>query len=1313
MAAITDGLELPGQVRKQTSFDITNYPPARKGLAQPIPGDAARAARMQAQYDQPVTKGLPLIGQGIAGISDTAGQPRHNSFDITNTPSAQRQAGITPGLTQSSAAGIERPVSLGNQAITQGLPELGQSLDAWARTGIGAGRSGGEIVGRRGAGGLMEFTNNAATPGSVATARPMQAGEFGRLGDGIGTFSQSEPGDAARSYQSFERANEIRRETVRESRRGQIGEGGGRLTIVHDSSRSPSIRDTLNDRRDARQASTAAAKQQTQQSILSGMDERLTGQLQRQLLGQQIQAGEQEGKRQQALSGILAGLDDPKLQGSARTQAERSYLLQAAPSAFASLTAKAGANPLSAPIQRLEDEDLAAIGSAGTMNSELARIDNQISTGQLNLGLLANAKSSALNSMGIGDQNARNYASLNSTLEKLRNESLRLNTGVQTEGDAQRAWNELLTNLKSPELVRQRLAEISALNERAIGIRTGIINNRRAGQGATPLDVDSVLGNQAPRSSQPRPAASGRPVTIETDSDYDALPSGAQFIARWLYPEETIMASWKDAPVVGAESEQQPAWASAPVEQPAAQPESEQLGGIGAARSLLRGANDALTFGFADEISSAASATLNPLAGTGNDGDTWGERYSKNVEGERALDRQARQNNPMASAAGGIAGGLLPMIATGGASLLPSAARSTAGPISRVAAQVSATQATPGMLRAAGEGAAVGGAYGAAYGLGSAEGDLMERLPGAVDGMTVGAAIGAGIPVALMGGRSLYSAARSPDRAAAHQVERALERDGMTVDQFRRQADDLQQRYPGAAMPADAGGENVKGLLERVSQTPGAGRSQVIPALTERQQGQPQRITSTLQELTKSERDSFNRAADDLGRATGNKRGAHQATEEAMAQRARDAQPLYEKAYQEPVPWSHELEKLFERPAMQDGYRLAARRAANEGRTFQGKFIDLKDDGSFTMKDVPSTGDLDLIKKSLDSKVGTLERAGDYGEARVIKGIRTKLLEMMDAASPTYREARAAWAGPSQFIDALNDGRTILSRNISAEELASNLGRLNASELDGFRIGALSAISNKMHNDPSKMADMTKYLRSKEMRGKVAAMLPDDAARQRWGEMLDFEVSASATAGRSLGNSATARRAAEMADADSLGGDLVLSALAGTPVGSLFSQFINKAGRGLRDKLRSRSDQSVADALTSPEGLAGVQSRAAQASSTAAPSMLITGGASAGAIQGTTDREARPTVQSLMPAIRERMRADYPLDADELARETGATRAAAKMAIAMARRDQQATAATYKSVPGANKALRGLNNSSDYMVAKTGDREWRIQLKAQ
>lgn len=709
---------------------------------------------------------------------------------------------------------------------------------------------------------------------------------------------------------------------------------------------------------------------------------------------------------------------------------------------------------------------------------------------------------------------------------------------------------------------------------------------------------------------------------------------------------------------------------------------------VGVGRSLVRSINDGLYMGFADEISAAASATLNPVIGMGNDGDTWKDRYDKNVAGERATLQAAREQHPVVSAVGGAAGGLLPALATAGTSTVPSAG----GAITRAAGQLPKPAITDSVI----DGALQGAAYGGVYGAGSGEGNLLERMPSAAEGALIGGAVGGAVPAVVGGAKAAYTAATSPERSALHQVERALERDGITAAQFAQKADDLQQRYPGAALPADAGGENVQGLLERVAQTPGAGRTQVIPALTERQQAQPQRITDTLQDLasgpaaakveassstdlvpsvgsplswTRSERDTVRSAADDIGKAAGgDRRSAFKAVEEAMAQQAKSAQPLYEKAYQEPVPWSMELEALFKRPIMQEAYKGAERRAANEGRDFYGKFLDLKDDGTFTITSVPSTGDLDFVKKYLDSKVGTLEKSGDFGEARVIKGIRTKLLDMMDSASPTYREARAAWAGPSRFIEAVDDGRTIMSRNISAEELSANLSKMSPSELEGYRIGAVSSIINKMGNDPAKNADMTKYLRTKEMRAKVAAMLPDDAARERWNSMLDFEVGASAMAGRSLGNSATARRAAEMTDADGVAGDLVLSTLAGSPVGGLFSQFVNKAGRGLRDTIRSKSDRAVANALTSRGGLDGLRGAAQQQRASLGPVATTAGAAIAiGSAQQSADRAPHPrSVPGILPAVRERVAAGEQMDAQALARELGVIPAVAKRAIQQA-----------------------------------------------
>ncbi|WP_220814984.1 hypothetical protein [Pseudomonas paralcaligenes] len=119
---------------------------------------------------------------------------------------------------------------------------------------------------------------------------------------------------------------------IEESRRGQLGEGGGRLTVVRDSSRAPSRADIQNARLDAMQAQTNLQNQKGTQAMLAGLDLRKISELQRQRLQQEIQSGNLAIERGQTLGGILAGL--PGLQGEERAQAGRNYLMIADPRAY-------------------------------------------------------------------------------------------------------------------------------------------------------------------------------------------------------------------------------------------------------------------------------------------------------------------------------------------------------------------------------------------------------------------------------------------------------------------------------------------------------------------------------------------------------------------------------------------------------------------------------------------------------------------------------------------------------------------------------------------------------------------------------------------------------------------------------------------------------------------------------------------------------------------------------------------------------------------------------------------------------------------
>lgn len=155
---------------------------------------------------------------------------------------------------------------------------------------------------------------------------------------------------------------------------------------------------------------------------------------------------------------------------------------------------------------KLQQESLDAIGLGSSIVSDLDALEKQIDSGALKLGPVDNRIAQARNFLGASTQESKNFASFQSTLEKMRNDSLRLNKGVQTEGDAQRAWNELFANINDPGVVKQRLQEIKAINSRAANLHQMNVENIRANFGVEPLDTSGYM-NQPPAVGGAKPTA--------------------------------------------------------------------------------------------------------------------------------------------------------------------------------------------------------------------------------------------------------------------------------------------------------------------------------------------------------------------------------------------------------------------------------------------------------------------------------------------------------------------------------------------------------------------------------------------------------------------------------------------------------------------------------------------------------------------------------------------------------------------------------------------------------------------------------------
>lgn len=540
-----------------------------------------------------------------------------------------------------------------------------------------------------------------------------------------------------------------------------------------------------------------------------------------------------------------------------------------------------------------------------------------------------------------------------------------------------------------------------------------------------------------------------------------------------------------------------------------------------AVRSIASG----ITFGWADEF----AAKMDEAIGKGN--------YDDNVKKERAKDAQI----PIAiQLPGEVAGAVGSTVLT--------------APLAAWRALAAMSANVPRAVRFG----ALGAGEGALAGAGNAEEG--SRGTGAATGAGVGAGIGAVAPKAVEAVTGMVRNVRGavqPSAGAAADVGRALVRDEDSAADALVRLTNTQADRPGATL-ADVGGENVRGLVERVAQTPGAGRTQVVPALTARQEQQADRIVTDLRSLT------------------GTARTATQAIDDTIAERATAAKPLYDDAFNFNARAVPEIVEKFEQ-VTSTGFGKAVLDSKSLRNAIQTEY------GIKDVKDAPLMVLVDAWKKQVDDLVGTAKREGKGNAQRVLTKMRDDVVGVVDEFNPAYKAARDAWSGPSAYLDAIEEGRGILSRNVSADEFAARFAKLSNADKEAVRTGAISSIVAKIGNDGARLADITKYLRSPEMRAKITAIMPSPETAQAWQRRLQFEVKSSEMTGRALGNSATARRLSEKQDAENIVGDLVMDAMMAGPSSTSFLRSIFTAGpRWLRDTLRSRTDKELADVLTNP-----------------------------------------------------------------------------------------------------------------------------------
>jgi ligand-binding sensor protein len=208
---------------------------------------------------------------------------------------------------------------------------------------------------------------------------------------------------------------------------------------------------------------------------------------------------EAKNQRQQDLFNQQNQLLDKRLQSSERIAADR----QAA--------ADRKGTKLNPSLQKEEDADFTTIDGAKAAAADIQPVIDNLTSGKLQLGALQNAFNASRNFFGRSTPESQAYAELERGITRITNESLRLNKGVQTEGDAQRAAKEVIAAFGKNDtaLMTKALQDLQRINLRAAESKAQMIDRRRKSQG-----VEPAFGGQTATTSPPPNADNTDPLGI-------------------------------------------------------------------------------------------------------------------------------------------------------------------------------------------------------------------------------------------------------------------------------------------------------------------------------------------------------------------------------------------------------------------------------------------------------------------------------------------------------------------------------------------------------------------------------------------------------------------------------------------------------------------------------------------------------------------------------------------------------------------------------------------------------------------------------
>jgi hypothetical protein len=245
-------------------------------------------------------------------------------------------------------------------------------------------------------------------------------------------------------------------------------------------------------------------------------------------------------------------------------------------------------------------------------------------------------------------------------------------------------------------------------------------------------------------------------------------------------------------------------------------------------------------------------------------------------------------------------------------------------------------------------------------------------------------------------------------------------------------------------------GPNTRSYLDAANTIPGVGKKEAQDFIANRDKGMLSRLTTDLQVAFGSKAaffDEFNalkKARSQLGGA------------------------LYDRALNKDVPVTSELVSLMDRPSVKNAFIRAQELAKEQGvklpdvKVVNGKLV--TSDGN-PVTNINTTF-LHYVKMGLDDGIFTGKSpTSGIGSTQLnaFKDTRSRFLDLLDSANPTYKNARRVWASDTAVMDAMEEGRTIFNKSPKdIDILLNDTKTMTKSELEGLRLGTMQNLLDRL-----------------------------------------------------------------------------------------------------------------------------------------------------------------------------------------------------------------------------------------------------------